>query len=104
MNDTKYDGSSTGWSRLDGQSQAAARYLELINQVLREQKQQSMDALGLAPAMSALEVGCGVGLDAEALAVRAGPKGRVVGIDASHDLLAAPRPRTAALGLPPQRP
>ena len=64
MNDTKYDGSSTGWSRLDGQSQAAARYLELINQVLREQKQQSMDALGLAPGMSVLEVGCGLGLDA----------------------------------------
>lgn len=100
MNDTKYDGSSQGWGSIDGRSQAAARYLEMANEVLRQHKQESMDSLHLEPGMSVLEVGCGLGLDAEAMAARVGPKGRVVGIDASQDLIAAARQRTASLGLP----
>jgi len=34
MNDAKYDGSSRRWSDIDDQSQEAARYLEMMNQVL----------------------------------------------------------------------
>jgi SAM-dependent methyltransferase len=71
----------------------------MMNQVLQEQKQQSMESLHLAPGMAVLEVGCGLGLDAETLAARVGPAGRVVGIDASHDLIAAARQRTAVLDL-----
>jgi SAM-dependent methyltransferase len=97
MNTTRYDGSSDGWRRIDGQSDAAARYLELMNRMLAEQKRQTMDFLELKPGMSAIEIGCGLGFDAEALAVRVGPAGRVVGIDASKDLIAEATKRTAAL-------
>lgn len=100
MNDAGYDGSSTGWSRIDGQSLAAARYLELLNQVLQDQKKESIDSLRLVPGMSVLEVGCGLGLDAEVLVSRVGLNGRVVGIDISRDLIATATRRTAALGLP----
>jgi ubiquinone/menaquinone biosynthesis C-methylase UbiE len=100
MNKTRYDGSSEGWRRIDGQSDAAARYLEMMNRMLAEQKRQSMDFLELEPGMSAIEIGCGLGLDAEALAARVGPTGRVVGIDASQDLIGEATRRAASLGLP----
>lgn len=100
MNTTRYDGSSEGWRRIDGQSGAAARYLEMMNEVLAAQKRQTMDLLNLGPGMSAIEIGCGLGLDAEALAARVGPTGRVVGIDASQDLIAEATRRTTPLGLP----
>jgi ubiquinone/menaquinone biosynthesis C-methylase UbiE len=99
MTTTGYDGSSDGWRRIDGQSDAAARYLEMMNRMLAEQKRQTMDLLRLKPGMSAIEIGCGLGLDAEALAARVGPTGRVVGIDASKDLIAEATKRTATLGL-----
>ena len=63
------------------QEQEARRY---SNAMLAEQKRQTMDLLQLEPGMSVIEIGCGLGLDAEALAARVGPTGRVVGIDASQ--------------------
>jgi|FEC22Drversion2_1045045.scaffolds.fasta_scaffold00172_11 ubiquinone/menaquinone biosynthesis C-methylase UbiE len=100
MTDTEYDGGSKRWANIDGQSQAAARYLEMMNRVLEEQKRQTMEWLNLAPGMSVLEVGCGLGLDAEAMAPQVAPAGRVVGIDASYDLIGKARERTAGRGLP----
>ena len=99
MSDARYDGSSQGWATIDGRSQAAARYLEMINHLLQEMKRRAMDSLQLAPGMAALDVGCGLGLDAEALAHKVGSAGRVVGIDASQDLIAKAKERTAPLGL-----
>jgi len=89
------------WSKVDdGAADAAARYLDMMMRVLAAQKQQSMELLRLKPGMSVIEIGCGNGRDAEALARLVGPAGRVIGIDASQELVAQAIERTASLGLP----
>jgi ubiquinone/menaquinone biosynthesis C-methylase UbiE len=91
----------TQWSNVDGGPvDASARYLETMMRVLAAQKQQSTELLRLRPGMSVIEIGCGNGRDAEALAKLVGPTGRVVGIDASQELVAQATERTASLGLP----
>ncbi len=91
----------TQWSNVDGDAaDAAARYLDTMMRVLAAQKQQSTDLLRLKPGMSVIEIGCGNGRDAEALAKLVGPTGRVVGIDASQELISQATERTASLGLP----
>jgi SAM-dependent methyltransferase len=47
-----------------------------------------------------LDVGCGTGIDAVALARLVGVTGRVVGADLSHALIAVAQERAAPLGLP----
>jgi SAM-dependent methyltransferase len=79
---------------------AAARYLDAMMRVLAAQKQQSIELMRLGPGMSVIEIGCGNGHDAEALAKLVGPAGQVVGIDASQELVAQATERTASLGLP----
>ena len=91
---------SHGWRNADAHAADAARYLDLLMKVLEVQKKQSIDLLHLKPGMSVIEVGCGIGRDAEALAARVGSTGRVIGIDASQELIAQATNRTAALGLP----
>jgi SAM-dependent methyltransferase len=54
-----------------------------------------MDALELQPGHSVLDVGCGCGATALALAERVGPEGRVVGVDVSQQMLARARQRIA---------
>lgn len=91
---------SLGWRAVDTDAGSAARYLEALTRLLETQKRQSFDLLHLAPGMSVLEIGCGLGRDVEAMAAIVGPTGRVVGIDASHELIAKATERTAGLGLP----
>lgn len=91
---------SAGWRAVDSNADTAARYLETLTRLLDAQKRQSFDLLQLAPGMSVLEIGCGLGRDVEAIATRVGPTGRVVGIDASHELIAKAIERTAAASLP----
>jgi ubiquinone/menaquinone biosynthesis C-methylase UbiE len=44
--------------------------------------------LALAPGMTALDLGCGTGRALTALRAAVGPSGRVVGLDATHEMLA----------------
>ncbi len=78
----------------------ALGYLDLLADVIDVAKRQSMDLLQLAPGMSVVDIGCGVGRDATRLAECVGPNGRVVGIDLSPELIAEARARHAAAGLP----
>src|SRR5262249_31952485 len=87
------------WSNVDGGAVDAAHYLDTMMRVLAAQKQRSTDLLRLKPGLSVIEIGCGNGRDAEALAKLVGPAGRVVGIDASQELISQATERTASLGL-----
>lgn len=46
-------------------------------------KRRTLDLLDIRPGMRCLDVGCGLGADAAAMAERAAPGGSVVGVDAS---------------------
>jgi len=91
---------SERWRHADAHAEGASRYLELLTQVLQTQKTRSIELLHLASGKSAIEIGCGLGRECEAMARIVGPAGRVVGIDASQALLDQAIARAAPLGLP----
>lgn len=100
MTDIRSPRSSANWRDADSHAEVAARYLTLLTEMLAEHKRNTSDLLRLGPGSSAIEIGCGLGHDSEALGRRVGPTGRVVGIDASQALIAKAVERTASLGLP----
>ena len=63
-------------------------------------KQRTFDVLALRTGMSVLDVGCGTGVDALAMARLVEPTGRVVGIDPSQTMIDEARKRGAATDLP----
>jgi SAM-dependent methyltransferase len=65
-------------------------------------KLQSYQLLALEPGAAVLDVGCGTGNDALALAAIVGPTGQVVGIDCSTTMLAAANRRSQDGHLPVQ--
>jgi arsenite methyltransferase len=66
---------------------------------IAEQRARTRAALGARPGEHGLDVGCGPGFLAVELAREVGAAGRVIGIDASTDMLAAARARVAREGL-----
>lgn len=64
------------------------------------QKRRWMELLEVRPGERLLDLGCGAGADALALAERAGPSGTVVGIDASLTMLTAAHTRAAPTRAP----
>jgi SAM-dependent methyltransferase len=81
---------------------ACARFLDLAHSLPEVQrwKQFGHERLQVEPGHSVLDIGCGTGTDALALAAMVGPNGRVVGIDLSESLIALAMQRAAGLGLP----
>jgi SAM-dependent methyltransferase len=83
---------STGFGDVDESGAAAelVAYLRYVNDLpwVRASKARSLEALELAPGMRVLDAGSGVGLDACAFAERVGPGGRVIGVDASREMIA----------------
>jgi SAM-dependent methyltransferase len=100
MTDIRGPETSARWRDADSHAEAAARYLTLLTDMLAEHKRNANELLRLEPGGSAIEIGCGLGHDSEALARHVGPTGRIVGIDASQALIARAIERTASLGLP----
>jgi SAM-dependent methyltransferase len=82
---------SPNWSQIDTArgSDYFVRYLETATAQTEMQryKQKSYDLLGANPGTHLLDVGCGIGDDARALAERVGRGGRVVGLDSSAVLI-----------------
>jgi SAM-dependent methyltransferase len=65
------------------------RYLQAAAEHVADLKSQSLDALGLVPGATVLDVGCGPGADVQALA--AAKAYRVVGVDICLPMLGAAR-------------
>src|SRR5579875_1960914 len=63
-------------------------------------KQHSFKLLELQPGQHILEIGCGTGEDAQAMAQRVVPGGRVVAVDSSRHMIAVARQRAEGCGLP----
>lgn len=77
-----------------------AAYLDAVAVQLKEHKRESYNMLELHPGKVILEVGCGTGDDARAMAVQVAPGGRVVGVDNSVRFIAEARARASATQLP----
>ncbi len=93
---------ATGFSDLDGTGdrKALVDCLRLIDSLpyYRAVKRRSCELLELAPGLSVLDVGCGLGDDVRRMARLVAPGGRAVGLDASRGLLSKARPRGAEPG------
>src|SRR3954462_5483516 len=69
--------------------------LDLVDSIpfFAECKRASYDLLGASPGRRILDVGCGLGHDAAALAGLVAPGGTVVGVDGSRSMIEAARGR-----------
>lgn len=87
------DDLASGFQSVDHASdfEVFSRCLTLIDSLpfFAECKRESYDLLGAAPGSRVLEVGCGLGDDAAALARRVAPGGSVVAIDGSQAMIDA---------------
>jgi ubiquinone/menaquinone biosynthesis C-methylase UbiE len=91
------DDLASGFQRVDRASdfEVFASCLTLIDSLpfFAECKRESYDLLGAVPGKQILEVGCGLGDDAAALARLVAPGGSVVAIDGSQAMIDAARER-----------
>lgn len=74
---------------------ASARWYDLISAepVYRAGRRIGLDQLDLRPGDLVLDLGCGTGLNFAGVCSRIGPTGKLVGVDASADMLAQARRR-----------
>jgi SAM-dependent methyltransferase len=74
------------------------RYLASADEepVIRGYKDRLLDGLGPLRGRTVVDLGCGRGTDLVALAERVGPRGRVLGVDASQHMLDAARAQLAS--------
>jgi len=94
------DSFASGFAGVDaaGDSNSFVTYLDLIHSMpfFTENKRRSFEEMRIRPGASILEIGCGNGTDAAALAGIAGPGGRVIGIDVSHTMIASAQAKHSA--------
>lgn len=97
------DDLASGFQSVDRASdfEMFARCLTLIDSLpfFAECKRESYDLLAATPGSRILEVGCGLGDDAAALAARVAPGGSVIAIDGSEAMVDAARSRHDVAGL-----
>ncbi|HNX16769.1 MAG TPA: methyltransferase domain-containing protein [Methanoregula sp.] len=94
------DSFASGFAGVDaaGDSGSFVSYLDLIHSMpfFRDCKRRSYEAMRIHPGATVLEIGCGNGVDAVALAGIAGPGSRVIGIDVSRTMLASAQVKNSA--------
>jgi ubiquinone/menaquinone biosynthesis C-methylase UbiE len=94
---------TTGFQNVDNsQHQFLMQFLEDVGNwpPVVEGFEWQLRALDIQEGDHVLDVGCGIGLQALAMAKLAGPKGRVVGTDLSHLMIDLAKSRTAGSELP----
>jgi demethylmenaquinone methyltransferase/2-methoxy-6-polyprenyl-1,4-benzoquinol methylase len=64
----------------------------------RAYRREAVEALDLKPGATVVEIGCGTGLNFAMLQEKAGPKGRIIGVDLTGAMLRQARRRVAAQG------
>jgi SAM-dependent methyltransferase len=89
----------SGFASVDASADPAVygTYLDLVSDIdlVREWKARSLDLLEPRPGARLLDLGCGVGDDARALAALVAPGGAVIGVDASRAMVEEARRRAA---------
>jgi ubiquinone/menaquinone biosynthesis C-methylase UbiE len=85
-----------------GDIEAIFRWLDRMdrNPLIQQIRRQMLDACPVREGDHVLDVGCGLGHEACRLAERAGPHGRIVGIDANPVMIAEARQRASDRTLP----
>ncbi|MEE8348649.1 MAG: methyltransferase domain-containing protein [Acidobacteriota bacterium] len=85
-----------------GETEVLMNFLDAIDGLssVKQYKQRMLDAVPVQPGDRILEIGCGVGLEAQRLANLVGPQGRIVGIDKSELMISEARRRIAGTSLP----
>lgn len=78
-------------------AQAAAEVHELTDLQFEPLGHPAMEALGLRPGDSVMDIGCGAGATLLQLAGRVGPTGQVLGVDIAPEVLAIARRRARPL-------
>lgn len=75
-------------------------YLKAVSslEMVKRYKRSTYDLLNVKPGEHILEVGCGAGDDARALAQLVGREGRVVGMDLSQTMIAEAQKKSVGLG------
>ncbi|MDQ1262529.1 MAG: tRNA ((57)-N(1)/adenine(58)-N(1))-methyltransferase TrmI [Euryarchaeota archaeon] len=95
---------SSGFSDIDHSNDSSifTSCLVTLNSLpyFQDYKRKSLDLMNAREGSRVLEVGCGLGFDAIALARIVGSTGRVVAVDCSQTMLEAARSRAENLGLP----
>ena len=84
------------------QAQVLALDAMAQNPGIRRLKAWALERLDARPGLTAVDVGCGTGEDAQALAVLVAPAGQAYGVDASEVMLEEARRRAAAARSPVQ--
>jgi ubiquinone/menaquinone biosynthesis C-methylase UbiE len=93
-----------GFTNVD-QTQDPDYYIRFLDQASADEsfqayKRHTFALLDLQPGGHILDVGCGTGEDARAMASLVAPGGRVVGVDGSQAMIATARQRNESCGLP----
>jgi SAM-dependent methyltransferase len=89
-------GQAEFWNAAPGQKWA--RYRDRLDALFTEITETLLARAEVAPGESVLDIGCGAGATTLAAADRAGPSGRVEGVDISETLLAEARARATGRG------
>jgi ubiquinone/menaquinone biosynthesis C-methylase UbiE len=85
-----------------GGTEAVFRWLDGADEspLIQQVKRRMLDICPVTAGDQVLDVGCGLGHEGRRLAQLAGPRGRVVGIDANTAMITEARRRAAGLALP----
>ena len=98
------DASTYAWTNVDRAADAAefVSYLDAVSglEAVQAYKRLTFTLLAVRDGSCLLDVGCGTGDDAMALAELVGTSGQVLGVDSSAVMIAAAQQRAAGLALP----
>ena len=78
------------------------RFMDRVNALdfFKNYKRHCIERMQLRPGQHVLDVGCGTGEDAQAIAQGVAPSGRIVGLDISETMIGEARQRAEGKGLP----